>query len=166
MTLAPEATLLAPPSSAAFSAAGLALPDRDAVVAHLAQRLRAADRQAATLLIIGLLRRDEDVTVRPAALTAVIGFLAGSLRADDFLGSSGPTEFTVVLSGREFAAENAASRLVGSLTALGMGLTAAAGIAAMSPELSAREILRRATLSLDTARRVGPGTVLRYSGPR
>jgi GGDEF domain-containing protein len=160
MTLAPEAALLAPPS-----AVDLPLPDRAAVVAHLAQRLRSSDRQPATLLIIGLLRRDEGVTVRPAALAAVTSFLAGSLRGEDFLGSTGPTEFPVVLSGREFAAENAAARLVGSVTALGMGLTAAAGIAAMSPELSSGEVLRRASLSLDTARRVGPGTVLRYSGP-
>jgi hypothetical protein len=161
MTLAPEAAVLAPlPDIADF------LPSRDAVVTHLAARLPAADTLPATLLIVGLLRRDEEIPVRPAALAAVTTFLSGSLRDDDFLGTSGPTEFAVVLSGREFAAENAAARLVGSVTALGMGLTAAAGISAMTPDLVPEEVLRRATLSVDTARRVGPGTVLRYSGPR
>jgi hypothetical protein len=161
MTLAPEAALLAPRSDA-----GSLLPTRDAVLAHLAQRLAVAGTQASTLLVIGLLRPAEDVPIRPSALAAVTGFLAGSLRNDDFVGGSGPTEFAVVLTGREFAAENAAARLVGSVTALGMGLTAAAGIAAMTANLTPEEVLRRATLSLDTARRVGPGTVLRYSGPR
>ena len=89
--------------------------------------------------------------------------VTGGVRVFD-VGPDG--RFAVVLSGREFGAENAAARLVGSVTALGMGLTAAAGISAMTPDLAPEEVLRRATLSLDTARRVGPGTVLRYSGPR
>jgi hypothetical protein len=45
------------------------------------------------------------------------------------------------------------------------GLTAAAGLAPLAPGLSAGEALRRATVSLTAARRVGSGTVVQHRLP-
>ena len=92
--------------------------------------------------------------------------LARSLRGDDWLGSSGQAEFVVLLSGTQTAAKTAAERLVRAVGGLGIpGLSAAAGIAALSPGLTATEVFRRATLSLTSARQVGAGTVIRYREP-
>ena len=71
-----------------------------------------------------------------------------------------------MLTGTETAAKTAAERLVAAVAALGIpGLSAAAGIARLSADLTAGEVLRRATLSLTAARRVGAGTVIRYREP-
>jgi PleD family two-component response regulator len=45
-------------------------------------------------------------------------------------------------------------------------MTASAGVAALEPGLSAGEVLRRATLCLATARTVGAGQVITYTGTR
>jgi hypothetical protein len=45
-------------------------------------------------------------------------------------------------------------------------LSASAGVAALEPGLAASEVLRRATLCLATARTIGAGQVITYSGTR
>jgi GGDEF domain-containing protein len=134
---------------------------------QLDERLPLAQTQPVTLFIVGLLRRDDGRSVAQSTLAQVTPLLARSLRGEDWLGSSGPAEFAVVLSGGETAAKTAAERLVRAVAALEIpDLSATAGIAALSTALTAREVFRRATLSLTSARRVGAGTVIRYREPR
>jgi GGDEF domain-containing protein len=142
------------------------LPTRETVLDRVAERLPSADVQPATLFIIGLLRRDDGWPIAQSAAVQVTTLLARSLRGDDWLGSSGAAEFVVLLSGTETAAKTAAERLVRAVADLGIAdLSAAAGIAALSPDLTANEVFRRATLSLMSARQVGAGTVIRYREP-
>jgi hypothetical protein len=55
---------------------------------------------------------------------------------------------------------------VTSVAALGIdGLTASAGIAPLTPEVTAGEVLRRGLVSLTSARRAGAGTVIRHREP-
>jgi GGDEF domain-containing protein len=97
----------------------------------------------------------------------VTTLLARSVRGDDWLGSSGPTEFVIVLGGPVTAAENAAARLVAAVADLGIpGVCASAGVTPLAEDVAAGEVLRRAVLSLTAARRVGAGTVIRYREPR
>jgi GGDEF domain-containing protein len=92
--------------------------------------------------------------------------LARSLRGDDWLASSGPAEFVIVMGGSTTGAEAAAMRLVAAVEALELpDVSAAAGLAPLSTELSAGEALRRATVSLTAARRVGAGTVVQQRLP-
>ena len=94
------------------------LPAREAVLARLAEQLTATDgTPAATLLIIGLLRRDDGWPTPAVTIAQVTMLLARSLRG---------------------------------------------GVGA---DLTAGEALRRATLSLTAARRVGPGGVVQLRGP-
>jgi GGDEF domain-containing protein len=142
------------------------LPPREALLDHLPERLPLAQTQPVTLFIVGLLRRDDGRSVAQSTLAQVTSLLARSLRGEDWLGSSCPTEFAVVLSGGETAAKTAAERLVRAVAALEIpDLSATAGIAALSTDLTAGEVFRRATLSLTSARRVGAGTVIRYREP-
>jgi GGDEF domain-containing protein len=142
------------------------LPPRGVVLDHVAERLPSADTQPATLFIIGLLRRDDGRPTAQSTLVQVTSLLARSLRGEDWLGSSGPAEFVVLLSGTETAAKTAAERLVRAVAALEIpDLSATAGIAALACGLDAGEVFRRATLSLTAARQVGPGTVIRYREP-
>ena len=93
--------------------------------------------------------------------------MARSLRGDDWLGRSGPHEFAVLVSGSAADAEVAATRLATTITELGIpGLGACAGVAALEEGTTARETLRRAGLSLHTARSQGAGSVIRYRGTR
>lgn len=141
------------------------LPTRQALLELLTERL-ASPSAPETLMIVGLLRRDDGRPTTTATLTSVTSLLAGSLRGDDWLGSPGAGEFAIVLSGPETAAETAAGRLTTAITALDVpGLTAAAGIAPLTAGLPATEVFRRATLSLTAARRIGGGSVLRYREP-
>ena len=108
---------------------------------------------------------------RPAdaqsTLAQVTSLLARSLRGDDWLGSSGPAEFAVVLSGgrdRRQAGRRPAGRRhrrPGHPGPVRRGRHRRA-----VDDLTADEVLRRATVSLTAARRVGPGTVIRYREPR
>jgi GGDEF domain-containing protein len=143
------------------------LPAREAVLARLAEQLTATDgTPAATLLIIGLLRRDDGWPTPAATVAQVTTLLARSLRGEDWLGSAGPAEFVIVMSGSAVGAHTAAHRLVSAVEGLGVpGLAAAAGIAPLFADLTAHEALRRATLSLTAARRVGPGGVVQLRGP-
>jgi len=163
MTLAPNrSALLATPAIDGMAM----LPVREAVLARLAGQLPSTEGASATLLIVGLLRRDDGRPVPAATVAAVTTLLAGSLRGEDWLGSSGPAEFVIVMSGSSTGAEAAAARLIAGVAALDVpGLSAAAGVAPLSPELSAGEVLRRATVSLTAARRVGAGTVVRHRLP-
>jgi len=166
MTIAQNTSPLAAAPEAAVADVTTLLPSREAVLDRLAEQL-ATGSAASTLMVIGLLRRDDGWPTAQSTLARVTTLLAGSLRGDDFLGKSGPGEFAVVLSGPVTAAETAAARLVAAVPALGIpDLTAAAGIAPLAGDADAPEVLRRALLSLTAARRVGAGTVLRYREPQ
>ena len=170
MTFAPNhSTLAAVPSvdDSAVADVTTLLPAREAVLARLAEQLTATDgTPAATLLIIGLLRRDDGWPTPAATVAQVTTLLARSLRGEDWLGSSGPAEFVIVMSGPATGAHTAAHRLVTAVEELGVpGLSAAAGIAPLAADLPAGEALRRATLSLTAARRVGAGGVVQLRGP-
>ena len=92
---------------------------------------------------------------------------AGSIRGDDWLARSGPTEFAFVLNGPASTAGAAATRLVAAVSAEAIpGMSAAAGIAALIPDATAGELHRRATLCLAAARSIGGGQVITYSGSR
>jgi GGDEF domain-containing protein len=168
MTIAPHTTSPAatPAAEAAVADVTVLLPAREAVLDRLAEQLPSAGTAPASLMIIGLLRRDDGWPTPQATLAEVTTLLARSVRGDDWLGSSGPAEFVVVLGGPVTAAETAAARLVAAVADLGIpGLSAAAGVAPLTADVTAGEVLRRATLSLTAARRVGPGTVIRYREP-
>ena len=163
MTSAPDRPLLA------FDAAPggtMLLPAREAVLARLAEQLPSTDGASAALLVVGLLRRGDGPPIAPATLAQVTTVLARSLRGEDWLGSAGPAEFAVVMSGSVTGAEAAAGRLMAGIARLDIpGVSAAAGLAALGPELTAGEVLRRATVSLTAARRVGPRTVVQHRLP-
>jgi GGDEF domain-containing protein len=166
MTIAPNT--LSPAAAPAATDAAVAdvttlLPAREAVLAHLAEQLTTVEAAPATLMVVGLLRRDDGWPTAQSTLAAVTTLLARSLRGDDWLGKSGPGEFVVLLSGPVTAAEAAADRLVRAVPSLGIAeLTAAAGIAPLTAGVDAAEVLRRALVSLSAARRAGAGTVVRY----
>lgn len=142
------------------------LPTREALLERLAERAPTAVESPATLLIIGLLRRDDGWPTPAPTMARVTSLFARSVRGDDWLGSSGASEFALVIEGPVLAAETAGARLIDAVVALAVpGLSAAAGLAPLSSELPAGEIFRRATLSLTAARRVGPTTVIRYREP-
>lgn len=163
MTTAPNHLSLAAP---AVDDVTCLLPTREALLDRLAERLPLAESHPVTLLILGLLRRDDGRALAQSTLGQVTSLLARSLRGDDWLDSSGPAEFAVVLTGGETAAKTAAERLVRSVAALEVpDLSATAGIAALAADLTAGEVFRRAALSLTSARRVGAGTVIRYRTP-
>jgi GGDEF domain-containing protein len=91
---------------------------------------------------------------------------ARSLRDGDWLGSCGATEFAVLTDAPPVAAVSMAERLVAGIARLGVaGLCGAAGLAPLAGDADAAELLRRATVSLTTARRTGPGTVAHYREP-
>ncbi|MGY1822025.1 hypothetical protein [Geodermatophilus sp. SYSU D00079] len=143
------------------------LPGPNSVLAHLTERLAVATDVPGALVVVGLLRRDDTWPTAVSSLAAATSVVARSLRGDDWLGRSGPNEFAVLLSGTAVAAQTAGTRLAGTITGLGIpGLGACAGVAALEAGQTARETMRRAYLSLHTARSTGPGTVIRYNGTR
>ncbi|NEK86548.1 GGDEF domain-containing protein [Blastococcus saxobsidens] len=167
MTIASHDSPQADPAPApAVTDMPVLLPTREDLLERLAAELPSSGEQPTTLLVIGLLRRDDGWPTPTSTLAQVTQLFARSVRGDDWLGASGAAEFGIVLAGPTTAAEVAGARLIASITALGVpGLTAAAGYATLLPELSASEVFRRATLSLTAARRVGAGTVIRYREP-
>jgi GGDEF domain-containing protein len=169
MTIAPNHTPLAAAPTAADGAVAdvtSLLPTREAVLARLTEQLPTTGVTPATLLVVGLLRRDDGRPIAQSALAQVTTLLARSLRGDDWLGSSGPAEFVIVMAGPAVGARVVADRLAAAVVGLGVpGLSAAAGLATLTPELTSGEALRRATVSLTAARRVGPGTVVQHRLP-
>ena len=170
MTIAPSTppgpAVIAGPDDAAVSDVTVLLPTREDLLVRLDEVLPTTRRWPSTLLIMGLLRRDDGWPTPATTLSAVTMLLARSLRGDDWLGATGAAEFAIVLAGNEDAAEVAAQRLTSAVAALGTpGLSAAAGIAPLRPGLTPHEVFRRATLSLTAARRTGPATVIRYREP-
>lgn len=142
------------------------LPAREAVLERLAQQLPTTAGTPASLVVVGLLRRDDGWPTPQGTLAQVTALLARSLRGDDWLASSGPAEFVIVMTGPTTGAHTAAERLVAAVDGLGVpGLAAGAGVAPLTADLTAGEALRRATLSLTAARRVGAGTVIQYRAP-
>lgn len=155
-------SLLLPPEDDVTSL----LPGPNSVSAHVAERLGAAPAVPAALIVLGLLRRDD---TRPAAgtLAAATSVVARSLRGDDWLGRSGPDEFAVLVGGTAEDAEVAATRLATAITGLGIpGVGACAGVTTLEEGTTAAETMRRAVLSLQTARSLGAGRVVRYRGTR
>jgi GGDEF domain-containing protein len=164
MTIAPDAAPIA--GDSAVADATTLLPTRDAVLARLTEQLPATERTPACLLVIGLLRGADGRPTPPGPLAEVTRLFASSLRADDWLASSGPGEFVVLMSGPAVGGRVAADRLVTAVAGLGVpDLAAAAGVAPLTALLSAGEVLRRATVSLTAARRVGACTVVQYREP-
>ncbi|RBY76990.1 hypothetical protein DQ239_12505 [Blastococcus sp. TF02-09] len=154
------------PDDTAVADVTVLLPTREDLLARLDETLPSVRRWPTTLLIVGLLRRDDGWPTPAPTLSAVTMLLARSLRGDDWLGGAGAAEFAIVLAGDETAAEVAARRLTAGVDALGIpGLSAAAGIAALRSDLTPHEVFRRATLSLTAARRTGPATVIRHREP-
>ena len=143
------------------------LPSRVALLDRLAERSRTATAAPATLLLIGLLRRDTAWPMPGSELDRVAAALSADLRGTDWLARSGPDEFAVLLDGAAHVAETAANRLVATIAGAGVeGLTACVGIAGLVPDASPSEVHRRATLCLTAARSVGAGRVIRFSGGR
>ncbi|TFV68265.1 UNVERIFIED_ORG: hypothetical protein E4P37_00850 [Bacillus sp. AZ43] len=168
MTIAPDPPVLTAPAAVETAVADVTslLPPREAVLDRLADQLPTVDAAPASLVVVGLLRRDDGWPTPRPALDQVTSLLARSVRGDDWLASSGPAEFVLVLSGPVGGAETAAARLVAAIADLRLdGLSASAGVAPLDVGLTAAEVLRRATLSLTAARRVGAGTVIRYREP-
>ena len=120
------------------------LPARDAVLARLAEQLAGRPAESSgsgTLLVIGLLRRDDGWPLSERTRDAVTTLLARSMRGEDWFGSSGDTEFAVLTSAPPVAAVSMAERLVAGIARLGVaGLCGAAGLV----PLAARRRCRRA----------------------
>ena len=143
------------------------LPGPNSVSAHLAERLAAVPTVPGALIVLGLLPRDDTSPTAAGNLAAATSVVARSLRGDDWLGRSGPNEVAVLLTGTAQDAEVAGSRLAATITELGVpGLGACAGVTALEEGTTAAETMRRAALSLQTARSLGAGRVIRYSGTR
>jgi hypothetical protein len=143
------------------------LPGPNSVSAHVAERLSAVPDVPAALIVLGLLRRDDTWPTAADTLAAATSVVARSLRGDDWLGRSGPSEFAVLLGGTAADAEVAATRLATTITSLDIpGLGACAGVTALEEGTTAAETMRRANLSLQTARSLGAGRVIRYRGTR
>jgi len=162
MTIAPNT----PTPAAAVADVTTLLPSRGAVLDRIAERLTTADAATGSLVILGVLRRDDGWPTAQTTLVQLTTLLARTLRGDDWLGKSGPGEFAILLSGPVTAAETAAARLLGAVPDLSIqGLAAAAGVAPLNPDVDATEVLRRGLVSLTAARRVGAGTVIRHREP-
>jgi hypothetical protein len=86
-----------PAADSSAPAIGL-LPPRAAVLDRLADVMpSAAASRPATLVVLGLRRRDDDRPIPPEALDSIVALIARELRAADWLALSGPTEFAVLV---------------------------------------------------------------------
>jgi hypothetical protein len=143
------------------------LPDRVAVLARLGEQLGSrSGAGCGTLVVVGLLRRDDGWPLAERTRNVVTAMLARSLRGDDWFGSSGAAEFAVVTDAPPVAAASMADRLIAGIARLGVaGLCGAAGLVPLASDADAVELLRRADVSVTTARRTGPGTVVHYREP-
>jgi hypothetical protein len=143
------------------------LPGPNSVSAHLAERLAVVPAVPGALIVLGLLRRDDTGPTGAGSLAAATAVVARSLRGDDWLGRSGTDELAVLLRGTAEDAAAAAARIVGAITELAIpGVGACAGVAALEEGTTAAETLRRAAVSLQTARSQGAGSVVCYRGTR
>jgi GGDEF domain-containing protein len=154
-----------PPLSPGATDAVTLLPSRATLIERIAERTPSADEAPAALVLVGLLHRDSNWPMSGSHLGMVAAALSANVRGDDWLARSGATEFAVLLDSAAEDAETVADRLIAVVVGAGVpGLTACAGIAGLGSE--ATEVHRRATLCLTTARSVGGGRVIRYSGRR
>ena len=143
------------------------LPSRADLIERLGERVTTADDAPVALVLLGLLRREDGWPTPPSTLSVVTSTLARDIRGSDWLARSGPTEFALLFDGPVHAAEVAATRLVAAVSAARLpGLSAAAGVAPLTPRATGSEIHRRATLCLAAARSIGGGQVITYSGAR
>jgi hypothetical protein len=163
----PVAYEVLPQHTSAASDAITLLPTRVTLLERLAERTPSSEAAPATLVLVGLLRRDNGWPLPGGHLDQVAAALSANVRGDDWLARSGPGEFAVLLDTASHHAETAADRLLEVVAGAGVpGLTACAGIAGLSLDASASEVHRRATLCLTAARSMGGGRVIRYSGTR
>ena len=143
------------------------LPSRAALLERLDERTPSSAESPAALVLVGLLHRDTGWPMPGSHLDQVAAALSANLRSDDWMARSGATEFAVLLNGTAQDAETAANRLIEVVAGIALPeLTACVGIAGLAPDTSSSEVHRRATLCLTTARSVGAGRVIRYSGAR
>jgi GGDEF domain-containing protein len=143
------------------------LPTRVALLDRLAERTRSAAEAPASLVLIGLSRRESAWPMSGSHLDQVGKALSTDLRGSDWLARSGATEFAVLFDGAASDAEIAANRLVTTVAGASIdGVNACIGIAGLSVDASPSELYRRATLCLTAAQAVGAGRVIRYSGAR
>ncbi|NIH66375.1 diguanylate cyclase domain-containing protein [Modestobacter marinus] len=155
-----------PPGRHAPAAVSL-LPTRVTLLDRIAEQTPSSELSPATLVLVGLLRRDTGWPMPGEHLDRVAAALSANVRGDDWLARSGATEFAVLLGAVAHHAETAADRLTEVVSDAGVpGLTACAGIAGLSPDTSPSEVHRRATLCLTAARSIGGGRVIRYRGTR
>ena len=163
----PVAYEVVPPHAPDATDAITLLPTRATLLDRLAERTPSSDQAPATLVLVGLLRRDNGWPMPGSHLDLVAAALSANMRGDDWLARSGPSEFAILLSSAAHHAETAADRLLEVVTKAGVpGLTACAGIAGLGSDATPTEVHRRATLCLTAARSVGGGRVIRYSGSR
>lgn len=160
---------LAAPAPAATDAAQLdaaLLPGPTALHHRIEERLATVAEAPASLVVIGLLRKDTGWPLSSGALTTVTALLAGALRGEDWLAREDHTEFGVLVEGDPAAADTVAARMAGVVTGAVTGLIACAGVATLEPGLTAHEVERRAVLCLDAARHRGANAVVHYAGTR
>jgi GGDEF domain-containing protein len=110
MTIAPGSRALTAPVPGADDTS--LLPTRETVLDRLTERLPVSNHQAGTLLLLGLLRRDDGWPTPQGTLAEITSLLARSVRAHDWLASAGPAEFVVLMWGPVDAAETVAERLI------------------------------------------------------
>ncbi|MCO7220563.1 hypothetical protein [Klenkia sp. PcliD-1-E] len=157
-------TLTAPAPVASLDAA--LLPGPTALHHRIEDRLATVAERPASLVVIGLLRKDTGWPLSTGALTTVTALLAGALRGEDWLAREDHTEFGVLVEGTPAAADVVAARMAGVVTGAVTGLIACAGVATLEQGLTAHEVERRAVLCLDAARHRGANAVVHYSGTR
>jgi GGDEF domain-containing protein len=143
------------------------LPTRAALLDRLAELTPSAEHSPATLVLVGLVRRDTAWPMPGSQLDQVASALAACMREGDWLARSGPNEFAVLLRSSADQAETATHRLLVAVAGAGVpGLTARAGIAALAGDTAPTEVHRRASDCLTAARAVGGRQVLRSSDAR
>ena len=142
------------------------LPAREAVLARLAEQLPATEGTPACLLVIGCCAATTAGRRRRARWPRSRCCSRARCAPTTGWRAPAPPSSSSSCAGPAVGGRVAADRLVAAIAALGIpGLSAAAGIAPLAAHLSAEEALRRATVSLTAARRVGAGTVVQYREP-
>ncbi|WP_222262105.1 putative bifunctional diguanylate cyclase/phosphodiesterase [Modestobacter marinus] len=143
------------------------LPNRAAFTQRLTSVLRGTAPHGTSLVVLGV---DGLPATGDGAAAAVLGELttrfARALRGDDWLARTGEDQFAVLVTGTVADAEVVATRLVTAVEgqpAVGVRLSAGAGVTALAADVDAGEALRWGDLALRSARAAGPGRVRRHS---
>jgi PAS domain S-box-containing protein len=167
--LSPATTTAIATLAAGGTDADTGLPDRGALVVRLAEVARtSAPAAVVKVWVSGLADTHRGLSAPSEALVDLAGRFSRVLRGGDELWRTGPQEFAVLLHGSISDAETLAHRLVGTVPvdALvhGLRLSASAGITAVADgDTEPVQVLRRASMAMDSARAAGPGRVRRHS---